>query len=94
MYVYTRTYTCVCYFTQVEMAEELTNIVNWAYRGKSGQQGWTGEMEFIDGIRISLDDMKKLLAGNDALVLVARHGDRFCFFLSHTLSLFRFLSPS
>jgi len=37
-------------------------------------QGWTGEMEFIDGIRIALDDMGKTLADNVVLVAVA--GDR------------------
>lgn len=59
---------------QPEMADQLTDVVNWAYRGKSGEQGWTGEMEFIDGIRIALEDMRKTLA--DSVVLVAVHGDR------------------
>jgi ribosomal protein S18 acetylase RimI-like enzyme len=53
------------------LGEDLTQIVNWAYRGKRGRQGWTGEMELLDGIRIAPDDMTKLLqaatAGNDAL---------------------------
>ena len=61
---------------QPEMAEMLTDVVNWAYRGKSGEQGWTGEMDFIDGIRISLEDMKKTLEGGEAAVLVAAAGEQ------------------
>lgn len=61
---------------QVEMTDQLTDVVNWAYRGKSGQQGWTGEMDFIDGIRISAEDMRKTLLGGDAAVLVAKHKER------------------
>jgi len=39
-------------------------------------QGWTGEMQFIDGVRISAEDMRKTLQGNDAVVLVAQHKER------------------
>ncbi len=39
-------------------------------------QGWTGEMEFIDGIRISAEDMRKTLLAGDAAVLVAKHKER------------------
>jgi len=39
-------------------------------------QGWTGEMDFIDGVRISAEDMRKTLLGNDAVVLVAQHKER------------------
>ncbi|KAJ1494504.1 hypothetical protein T484DRAFT_1765686 [Baffinella frigidus] len=41
--------------------DELTQVVNWAYRGNRGVQGWTGEMELLDGIRIAPYDMLMLL---------------------------------
>jgi N-acetylglutamate synthase-like GNAT family acetyltransferase len=39
-------------------------------------QGWTGEMDFIDGVRISAEDMRKTLQGDDAEVLVAQHKEQ------------------
>ena len=33
-------------------------------------------MDFIDGVRISAEDMRKTLQGNDAVVLVAQHKER------------------
>ena len=43
---------------------------------RTHRQGWTGEMDFIDGIRISAEDMRKTLLGGDAAVLVAKHKER------------------
>ena len=52
-------------------AEAITALVNRAYRGDSGRQGWTTESDLLDGTRISLDTVHALLAAQDCRILVA-----------------------
>jgi len=59
-----------------ESAEELVRLVNWAYRGKDGREGWTGEMRFIDGIRIDMPAMLQALEDPKATVFVASCQER------------------
>ncbi len=36
-------------------------MINWAYRGKEGVDSWTGEKDYISGIRITLKDLQDLI---------------------------------
>ncbi len=36
-------------------------VINWAYRGKEGVDAWTGEKDYISGIRITLHDLQDLI---------------------------------
>jgi hypothetical protein len=40
-------------------------VINWAYRGKDGVECWTGEKEYISGIRMALDDLRELIKKQD-----------------------------
>eukprot|EP00960_Hanusia_phi_P061756 764932-Hanusia_phi.AAC.5 len=54
-----------------ELAQELVQLVNWAYRGKDGREGWTGEMLFIDGVRIDMPSMLQALEDPKTTVFAA-----------------------
>ncbi|GAB5365074.1 hypothetical protein AAMO2058_001025400 [Amorphochlora amoebiformis] len=56
------------------MAQDLTQIVNWAYRGKDGANPWTSEKGLIQGNRIDLEDMKRAInrqSAKDLQILAA-----------------------
>lgn len=57
-------------------AAAITALVNAAYRGDSGRQGWTTESDLLDGTRISLETVQALLATPDCRVLVAEAAGR------------------
>eukprot|EP00960_Hanusia_phi_P023178 684737-Hanusia_phi.AAC.2 len=56
---------------KLEVAEELVQLVNWAYQGKQGREGWTGVTLFIDGFRIDMSGMLKALADPKTTILAA-----------------------
>ncbi len=47
-------------------------MINWAYRGKEGVDAWTGEKDYISGIRITLQDLQELIKKQE-------HGDTVIF---------------
>jgi ribosomal protein S18 acetylase RimI-like enzyme len=53
---------------------ELNNLVNGAYRGDSGRQGWTTEADLIDGTRLDEAILRDLINRNDTVVLTYREG--------------------
>jgi ribosomal protein S18 acetylase RimI-like enzyme len=53
-----------------EEAGALAALVNAAYRGDSGRQGWTTEADLLDGTRVSVATVAALLA-DPACVLMA-----------------------
>jgi len=48
-------------------------LVQAAYRGASGQRGWTTEADLIGGQRIDADMLAELMAEPDTVILVAEH---------------------
>lgn len=50
----------------------LNTLVNGAYRGDSGRQGWTTEADLIDGTRIDETILEGLLKRSDTTVLTYR----------------------
>src|SRR6185436_10483577 len=53
----------------LEDAVALNALVNSAYRGESGKQGWTKEADLIDGTRIDVDGMMDILKDPLATIL-------------------------
>ena len=50
-------------------ADELTKLINSAYRGESSQKGWTTEAHLLDGIRIDEPTMAEYLQDADTTIL-------------------------
>lgn len=51
---------------------EINALVNGAYRGDSGRQGWTTEADLIDGTRIDETILTNLINREDTTVLLYR----------------------
>lgn len=51
---------------------EINELVNGAYRGDSGRQGWTTEADLIDGTRIDETILTNLIKREDTNVLLYR----------------------
>lgn len=54
---------------------EINALVNGAYRGDSGRQGWTTEADLIDGTRIDENILSNLIGREDTNVLLYREND-------------------
>lgn len=59
-----------------EQAAEIAALVNSAYRGDSGRQGWTTEAEILDGLRTDADRVKRDIVRNDSAILVKTESGR------------------
>ncbi len=55
--------------------EALNSLVNSAYRGEGSKNGWTTEAEILDGIRIDVAALTKILAKDDVVVLKCTNGE-------------------
>jgi len=53
----------------------LVSLVNSAYRGDSGRQGWTTESDLLGGIRLGPADAEALLADADVTILGIPDGE-------------------
>lgn len=56
----------------------MCRLVNAAYRGTDGTGGWTSEMDWVDGHRITLRQLGELLGGRDSWVLVGSVDGELC----------------
>lgn len=52
-----------------EDAPQLSMLVNSAYRGDSGRQGWTTEADLIDGSRTDADLLKTIIETPGSIIL-------------------------
>ena len=52
----------------------IVSLVNSAYRGESGKQGWTTEADLLDGQRTDEEDITQLLQTPDSMILLAEIG--------------------
>jgi ribosomal protein S18 acetylase RimI-like enzyme len=57
---------------QLKDSEELSCLVNSAYRGTSSYKGWTTEAEFLAGQRIDATSIKKMLEEVGTFILCLR----------------------
>jgi GNAT superfamily N-acetyltransferase len=63
-------------------ADALVDMVNKAYRGETGRQGWTSEAHFIGGQRLDRDWALELIAHPETRILLARPSERASEFMS------------
>jgi ribosomal protein S18 acetylase RimI-like enzyme len=52
-----------------EDVSALNVLINSAYRGESGKQGWTTEADLIEGTRIDVDELIEILKDPKATIL-------------------------
>jgi GNAT superfamily N-acetyltransferase len=51
-------------------AENLSRLVNSAYRGDSSRRGWTTEADLLGGQRTDPDTVRELISENDSTILL------------------------
>jgi len=54
-------------------AEQLVALVNSAYRGEISRQGWTTEVDLLDGRRTEVTELKHLIASDDSIILLCKN---------------------
>ena len=50
----------------------IVELVNSAYRGDSGKQGWTTEADLLDGQRTDAAEITRLLNADDSMILLCQ----------------------
>jgi len=58
---------------QQHEAEQLVALVNSAYRGEISRQGWTTEVDLLDGRRTEATELKHLIASDDSIILLCKN---------------------
>jgi N-acetylglutamate synthase-like GNAT family acetyltransferase len=53
-----------------DLANEISDLVNSAYRGESGTKGWTSESDILTGLRTDAIRVRELIETADNFVLV------------------------
>src|SRR6266568_2670323 len=48
----------------------LVELIRSAYRGEASRQGWTSEADFVDGDRISVEQVQGIIAGTSSVMIV------------------------
>lgn len=59
---------------EISDAEPIAQLVNSAYRGESSRAGWTTEADMLDGLRISAQDVQRLIESENAIILLCLSG--------------------
>lgn len=64
-------------FRPAAMADvaRIVALVNGAYRGESSRAGWTTEADLLAGQRTDADEVRSLLAADDAIILLCVEGE-------------------
>ena len=57
---------------EIADAEPLTELINSAYRGESSKQGWTTEADLLDGRRTDTEEIRRLIAADDSMLILCR----------------------
>jgi ribosomal protein S18 acetylase RimI-like enzyme len=52
-------------------AEQISALVNGAYRGETGLRGWTSESRIIGGSRVDAAQVREIVAAKDHFILLA-----------------------
>jgi len=56
---------------QLHDIRRIVSLVNAAYRGESGKQGWTTEADLLDGQRTDAEEVTSLIAAGGSMILLA-----------------------
>jgi ribosomal protein S18 acetylase RimI-like enzyme len=57
----------------LDQAEDISELVNSAYRGDSSKKGWTTEADLLDGQRCDAENIEELINKDDSVVLIAEN---------------------
>lgn len=57
-----------------EDIEDIVALINSAYRGESSKAGWTTEAGFLGGQRTDAEEVARLIAASDSMMLLCRDG--------------------
>ncbi|MGZ5049894.1 MAG: GNAT family N-acetyltransferase [Methylobacter sp.] len=55
-------------------AEQIAALINSAYRGETSRLGWTTEADLLDGLRTDAQEIERLLAADDSILLLCLTG--------------------
>jgi len=55
-------------------AAQLAELINSAYRGEASKQGWTTEADLLDGRRTDTEEIRRLIAHDDSMLMLCRMG--------------------
>jgi ribosomal protein S18 acetylase RimI-like enzyme len=55
--------------------EAIVKLVNMAYRGEASRAGWTTEADILDGLRTSVNEVERLIASEDSIILLCLSDD-------------------
>ena len=58
------------YKAEIIDAENITKLVNSAYRGDASRKGWTTEADILEGLRTTTQDVANVIKRADAFVLI------------------------
>ena len=56
-----------------ENIDEITTLVNSAYRGETSRQGWTTEADLLEGIRIDKETLADYYEENSSAILICKN---------------------
>ena len=63
------TTTLLFFEANIEHVEQLTLLINSAYRGESSRLGWTTEADFLEGRRTDNEEIQRLLTDTDSMIM-------------------------
>lgn len=55
-------------------AEQMTRLINAAYRGEFSRKGWTTEADLLDGRRTDLEEVLNLIADEHSMFILCKVG--------------------
>jgi ribosomal protein S18 acetylase RimI-like enzyme len=53
-------------------AEQITSLINSAYRGELSRKGWTTEADLLDGSRTDIDEILSLIADDNSMFILCK----------------------
>jgi len=60
----------------INQIPEITNLVNAAYRGEYSKKGWTTEAHFLEGTRISENELKEIFQNTNNTILIYQENQK------------------
>lgn len=56
---------------KIKQTSFIAQLVNSAYRGEPSRAGWTTEVDILEGLRTTADEIKQLICAENSLILLA-----------------------
>lgn len=55
-------------------AAQVADMINTSYRGETSRLGWTTEADLLDGLRTDTEEIRRLIAAADSMILLCLDG--------------------